>query len=729
MKGLLKNDTGPSASSRRAVDVTMLGAGAIQLRGSPLFAEAGGVPCRKFVERVFSNPAVRCVEICPRETTAAIYFDQDTPGLRPLLKQVAEALTTDTSAEHAGGSVEHLFLRRDDVVRVSRHGDVVTTWQVLHEIPGRIRLRHDALTRRTKTARYVEDELQATYGVLSAKVKPLTGTVLVTFHPEALRTSQLLRIMEGILHDAHASAPRGYLHPAGKTALVHASLGLAAVADFAVPGLMPASAALLVLSNVDTFRSAWKELSRRQLGTAVLYTTIVGVTVATGFFFTAALMSWFLNFWDQRYHRQLSDVQRRLLADFRRRARFVWISRGDVDLEVPIEKVRPGNVVSLQTGDLVPVDGYVIKGQAQVDERLVMGVRGLSTKTKGDRVYASSLLFDGRLKVKVTRVGDRTRAAAIGSMIEKASTPPPAPLKVRGDSFARYTVLPTMATAGAGLLVGDLGTALAILRADYATGPGMTTPLGTLQDLHRAASAGVIVRDAAVFEKLRDVDLLLFDLPANADTSSGAWLHANGNGQHSNGSGGRHRKHSGGVQTGVLSESPGSEVRELAARLGADFYHGGLQLGDRADLIRYYGQQGKRVAYVGDCRQYPQAAELAHVAVSLADVVHAGHDPADAFLVGQELKNVQLLWDISRTRQGRQRVHASWTLLPNLLCVAGALTLGFTSMYTVLITNIGVLTVYRSGTRWLRRGQCGGFHDRQLRQDVYNEANHAEVKP
>ena len=88
------------------------------------------------------------------------------------------------------------------------------------------------------------------------------------------------------------------------------------------------------------------------------------------------------------------------------------------------------------------------------------------------------------------------------------------------------------------------------------------------------------------------------------------------------------------------------------------------------------------------------------MAVSLADVVHYDDDPADAFLVGQDLHNVELLWEISRSRSGRHRAHYSWTLLPNLLCVAGALTLGFTSMYTVLITNIGVMTVYRSGTRW-----------------------------
>ena len=726
---LQKKDARNAAPRGSALDVTALGPGAVQVRGTRLLADASSVACRRFLRRVFSIPAVRGIDIRPRELAATIFFDQRLHAMRPLLKQVAESLTLESTERDAVDAIEHLFLRRDDsaTIRVVRYGDVMTTWQVLHEMPGRLRLRHDVLLRRNKIADYVDDELQSTYGVLGVKVRPLTGTVLVTYNPQALRTSQLLRIMEGILHDAHSSNPRGYRHPAGQTALTTSSLGLAAVADFAVPGLLPASALLLLWSNLGTFRSAWKELGRRQLGVAVLYTTIVAVTMATGYFFTAALMAWFMNFWDGRYHRQLSDAQKKLLADFHRRARYVWITRGKVELEVPIEDIRSGSVITLRTGDLIPVDGYVTSGQAKVDERLVQGVRGLSDKTSGDRVYASSLVFDGSLKVKVTRLGERTRAAAIGRMIEKASTPPPASLKVRGESFARRTVLPTLATAGAGLIVGDLGTALAILRPDYATGPGMTAPLGTLQDLHKAATAGVIVRDAAVFDKAHDIDLLLFDLPADIspfNLNPTPSHHGNGNGhpRHSTASrfptGRRGRRN--GLQVGLLSAAPYKDVSQLAAQWDADFFHAGLQNGDRMDLLQHYHQIGKRVAYVGDCRENPQAAGLAHLSVSLADVVGYDNDPADAFLIGEDLQSVRLLWEISRSRSGRHRAHSSWTLLPNLLCVAGALTLGFTSLYTVLITNIGVMTVYRSGTRWLRRGECGGFHDRRQLSDIYN---------
>ena len=705
-----------TAAARPAVRpdtaVATEGPDALTVRDAGLFAQPDGAACTAFLARLFTVPEIQRIDIDPGQDAARIRYAASGRSPAEILRQIAAALTDREPNGSRLDSAGPLLLGRNTSAPVSvvRHGEAVTTWQLLHELPGRVRLRHDLLVGDVNAALYVEQELKATFGVLDVSAKPLTGSVLIQFQPDQLRTDQLLRIVEGILLDFHRPGGRGYRHPYGTTAVTNTALGLGAVADFLVPALAPASAGLLVLTNLKTFRAAWRELRAVRPGCNVLYTAIVAATLASGGFFSAALMGWLMDFWDRRYHRRLSAAQWQLLADLQRQPRRAWIARQGVEIEVPVEDLQWGHVVVLRLGDMIPVDGWVMEGEARVDERLVRGVQGLSAKSKGDWVYAGSLLFDGQLKVKVIRAGKRTRAAAIGRLLEQASTPPPQPLKIRGEAFARRTVVPTLAAAGAGLAVGDVATALAILRPDYATGPGMAAPLGVLEDLYAALQTGLVVRDSAAFQRIREVDVVLLDWPPDRGANSVAAGNGNENGNgKGHGNGRSHRPVDSqddqglrGVSIGIVSDLPSGELERRARRLGADFWHGGLSAEQRADVVRHWTEQGKRVAFVGNCQTYAEAARAAHVAISLGDIGQHESDPAQVFALRPDLKSVRQLRDISAAGERRWRTQQGCTLVPNLLCVGGAFLLEFTSLYTVLITNAGIWTLYRQGTGWLR---------------------------
>lgn len=89
--------------------------------------------------------------------------------------------------------------------------------------------------------------------------------------------------------------------------LANVSVGIAALADFVVPALMPVSAVLLVGTNVRTFKSAWLQIRRRQFGLPVLYTAIASTALASGQFFSCALMSLFYKFWHHRLRLELTS--------------------------------------------------------------------------------------------------------------------------------------------------------------------------------------------------------------------------------------------------------------------------------------------------------------------------------------------------------------------------------------------------------------------------------------
>src|SRR5262249_2280894 len=146
-------------------------------------------------------------------------------------------------------------------------------------------------------------------------------------------------------------------------------------------------------------------------------------------------------------------------------------------------------------------------------ERSVRGPEGISRKRPGDFVMADARVLAGSLMIEVTGVGDRTRAASIRRALVASTDPAPGPLAptVRSEAFASTAVGPPLATAGVGLLAGALLTGGAILRPDYATGPGLAVPLETLRLVTLLARRGIVVRDPEALERLAEVDLMVLD--------------------------------------------------------------------------------------------------------------------------------------------------------------------------------------------------------------------------
>jgi Cu2+-exporting ATPase len=109
---------------------------------------------------------------------------------------------------------------------------------------------------------------------------------------------------------------------------------------------------------------------------------------------------------------------------------------------------------------------------------------------------------------------------------------------------------------------------------------------------------------------------------------------------------------------------------------------------------------------MGDCRREPHAARLAHVSISVADGFDLERDPAQILVLRPDFAWLPALRELSLAHIGRVRSAQSSILIPNVLCVAGAFFLGFTSLAAVVITNLGTWAVY-SGFPDRRRQLAG----------------------
>ena len=287
---------------------------------------------------------------------------------------------------------------------MSSTSDVTSTWKVASAIPGRIRLRHDAIKDNARAHR-IEAELAATHGVIQAHARPLTSGLLVHYDPAAINQRQLLQVLEELAGPASSPPPSGHLPPA-RFAMANGSLALAAVGELAVPALLPASAVLLVASSIKVLREAWREVRRRKIGLPVLFTTILAGTLLSGQFLAAALMAWMYQFWRHQHRVAQHRLRRQLLPSLTQRPRFARLSVGGAEVEVPADRLHAGDRIVVEEGEMVPADGWLAGGFAVVDERLVRGVSGLSRKEAGDPVFAGSFAIEGRLYLDVSGLGD-----------------------------------------------------------------------------------------------------------------------------------------------------------------------------------------------------------------------------------------------------------------------------------------------------------------------------------
>ena len=366
----------------------------------------------------------------------------------------------------------------------------------------------------TRLARQVEGLLNRVPGVHRATFSTWTKSLLIRYDASVIATGRIVRLVEEALDRLGGWGRALGAQVKTRYALPNANLGIAALADFAVPALMPLSAVFLVGINLRTFRAAWLQVRRRKFGLPVLYTVIVMATLANGQFFASALMTWFFKFWQGRLRSELASERRRLLdacLPLPRLCRLVTAGGGEV--LAPVDRLREGDRIEVGSDEPVPADGRVIEGGGIVDERSVRGLGGASRKRPGDTVLAGSTVLAGWLRIEVAGPSDRTRATKIGRSLVMASSPAAGPLDsdTRAETFADRTVGPTLATAGLGLLVGDLTAAGAILRPDYATGPALAFPLETLRDAALCARSGIVVRTHDAFERLAEVDLIVLD--------------------------------------------------------------------------------------------------------------------------------------------------------------------------------------------------------------------------
>ncbi|HWP12347.1 MAG TPA: copper-translocating P-type ATPase [Ramlibacter sp.] len=189
--------------------------------------------------------------------------------------------------------------------------------------------------------------------------------------------------------------------------------------------------------------------------------------------------------------------------------------------DVPLAHVHVGDLLRVRPGEKVPTDGVVTQGASAVDESMLTGEPLPVTKRPGDKLIGATLNTSGSLVMRSERVGSATVLSQIVQMVALAQRSR-APMQRMADRVAGYFVVAVVAIAllafvAWGLLgpqpswVYGLINAVAVLIIACPCALGLATPMSIMVATGRAATQGVLFRDAAAIENLRRVDTLIVD--------------------------------------------------------------------------------------------------------------------------------------------------------------------------------------------------------------------------
>ena len=178
--------------------------------------------------------------------------------------------------------------------------------------------------------------------------------------------------------------------------------------------------------------------------------------------------------------------------------------------EVPLDEVRPGQVIALSPGGRVPVDGIVRTGRADVDQSRITGEALPVQVGPGDRVPAGSITR-GALELEVERVGEESSYGRIVAAVRHAQSSR-APVQRLADRLAARIVYLALAAALVTFLVTrDVRATISVIIVAGACGVAAGTPLAVLAAIARAARCGAFVKDGTHLEQLSAVDTVVVD--------------------------------------------------------------------------------------------------------------------------------------------------------------------------------------------------------------------------
>ncbi len=363
--------------------------------------------------------------------------------------------------------------------------------------------------------------------------------------------------------------------------------------------------------------------------------------------------------------------------------------------QVPISTLEKGDIVEVYAGEKIPVDGevtwassFMTTDAAYVDESMITGEPTPAVKRSGDKVLAGTIPSQGKLRLRARQIGEETSLAQIIAIVQQAQSSK-APVQRLVDkaaavfvpvvaAIALVTFLLWVIIAGWNALPQAIMSAVAVLVVACPCAMGLATPTALMVGMGKAAQKQILIKDATALERLRKINALVTDktgtitipnkeivdftaadglrpeqretLKPNAREAIQALQHQ-------------------GIEVHMLSGDKEEAVQFWAHEAGISHYMSEVMPADKEKLVKQLQEQGKTVAMMGDGINDTQALSMADVSIAIGTGTDVAIDVAQVTLMGDDLSNLPVAVDLSRSTVSMIWQNLFWAFIYNIVCL------------------------------------------------------------
>ena len=413
--------------------------------------------------------------------------------------------------------------------------DYLLDCKILHEIRGRIRIKSRALKYLGIHKEDITKQLMQVHYIQSVEISSITGTILVYFDNFSLTGENLISLLQNTLNTylvdiyknekkqvsnkyvierrLQEESPQEIIKNIGAAVLLlllpNPKTKLTGIRRlFNYKTLSTVSLALPVLKNGIYSLIQNKRPNADTLSSTAIVSSIILGSERTAL--TIMILEKFAELLTVYTMKKTRGVIKDMLSVGEN---YVWKQSDDENTakKVPIEEISKGDLILVQTGEKISVDGTIEKGEAIIDQSAITGEYMPVTKKAGEEVFAGTLLKSGNITVKAEKVGDDRTASRIIKLVEDAAFNK-ADIQSYADTFSAQLIPLNFLLAGIVYVsTRNLQKALSMLVIDYSCGIRLSTATAFSASINTAAKNGILIKGSNYLEELSRSDTVIFD--------------------------------------------------------------------------------------------------------------------------------------------------------------------------------------------------------------------------
>lgn len=466
-------------------------------------------------------------------------------------------------------------------------------------------------------------------------------------------------------------------------AVTTVSVGLATTSALFYPPLQLVCIPLFLYLSLPALRKSYDALIKEQrVSLAVVDVVVPLFCLLNGYFVAPALSFWLAGYGRRRLESTRTQARQKLQQILGELPSVAIVLANETETHLPLAAVHRGDLVVVEAGYLIPVDGLIVEGGALINQSHLLRDTQPVTKTVGDVVFASALVVAGRVVIQAEKIGAQSAIAQMVQLLDAAAETLPDQLP--GSTGAASMAAPVLGLGALAALLLDPVSALALMNSRLGYDVEKVAPLAWLTFLQQTAKAGILIKSPDVLPLLQQIDTIILNCPASAQADICLVIR-------------NLRRHKINYVYVVAQEQL---LPRRLAQLGADDTFVMDSTHELAAKITQLQNTGRSVCYVGDGIEDSAAMRQATLGIAMYSVTTPAGISSDTALADNQAQIIFIDSNLNclphllhQARTFEEQLHTTFqlTYTPGLINLVSVLALQSGVLTSILLNNTGFM--------------------------------------